>query len=553
MRIVNFILPCLVLYSFSAPAVETIGIYTKKNMPKWQSEMKERAKELEQLQQQNGAGKEHLTKTDFPTTIDDLSFSARQQLEREGLEPFKDNVAYHGLNIKRADEWCPDHLNDPGCEKYKAAAEQQNANNANNTNNQNNNSNNLNAEDKEIVQAIVDFLNPRNQAERDFFTALATDYVAKEDKDNSLMLDDSFVYNFLSENNNLEKYKPGLINLSGVAENDDLKIYLDWDEILIQISTVLDATLRKHGALVCENNRSYQTGIDTALWVATAAAAIASFGTGGVAVAGGRAAVGAGLKALAKGASKVGLKSAGKTMSKAGSKQLSKAALKTSFRTNLRGAAASSFGTFGKNGTIRQTFKHIRKKAGQNLATKKSKLLLTGAITGTIYETAGKPLIANGIKKKNGTTGKLYSLVASDISTEIINCQDLDYGEGCYAVCGYGATNDDLNEKVFKPILGQTYCVNESDFTLYNTQTKKPLMLNEEQYAKVINVLKTQVVDQGKNKNIWKTLTNQRDNHHGCDWNEDDIDMYFGTYIYDPDTLEPSTNLIMEEVIRLDD
>ena len=546
-------MPCLVLHVFSASAGETVGIYTKKNMPKWQAEMNERAKELEQLQQKNGAGKEHLTKTDFPTTINDLSFLSRIQLERESLETYKDKVAYHGLNIKRADEWCPDHLNDPGCEKYKAITEQQNATNTNNANSQNNNPNNLNAEDKEIIQAIVDFLNPQNQAERDFFTALATDYVTKEDKDNSLILDNSFVYNFLSENNNFEKYKNGLINLSGVAEYDDLKIYLDWDEILIQISTVLDATLRKHGALVCENNRSYQAGIDTALWVATAAAAIASFGTGGVAVAGGRAAVGAGLKALAKGASKVGLKSAGKSMSKAGSKQLSKAALKTNFRTNLRGAAANTFGTFGKNGTIRQTFKHIGKKAGQNLATKKSKLLLTGAITGAIYETAGKPIIANGIKKKNGTAGTLYSLVASDISTEIINCQDLDYGEGCYAVCGYGNTNDDLNEKVFKPILGQTYCVNESDFTLYNTQTKKPLMLNEEQFRNVINKLKTEVADKGQNKNVWKTLTNQKNGHHGCDWNEDDIDMYFGTYIYDPDTMEPSSHLIMEEVVRLDD
>jgi hypothetical protein len=160
---------------------------------------------------------------------------------------------------------------------------------------------------------------------------------------------------------------------------------------------------------------------------------------------------------------------------------------------------------------------------------------------------------ANGIKKKNGTAGTLYSLVASDISTEIINCQDLDYGEGCYAVCGYGNTNDDLNEKVFKPILGQTYCVNESDFTLYNTQTKKPLMLNEEQFRNVINKLKTEVADKGQNKNVWKTLTNQKNGHHGCDWNEDDIDMYFGTYIYDPDTMEPSSHLIMEEVVRLDD
>ena len=40
----------------------------------------------------------------------------------------------------------------------------------------------------------------------------------------------------------------------------------------------------------------------------------------------------------------------------------------------------------------------------------------------------------------------------------------------------------------------------------------------------------------------------------GCDWNEDDIDMYFGTFIYDPDTLEISEEgMLIHDAIRLDD
>lgn len=533
---------CLIAYNFSALAGPTAFPTMKQQNQNWKQDMNDRANELQNLQQQNGYGGEYLTKTDFPSTYADVPFAQRIENEKAGLEPYKNLKAYKELNVKTASEYCPDHPDAPGCEEYKKRAEQQSA--TNNTNS--NNSSNLSADDNTLIQTIVDVLQPQNSEEKKFFTALATDYVQKEDKNHSLILDDNFVYDFLSEQQNLDKYKTGLLNLSGTVENDDLKIYLDWDEILIQVSTVLDATLRRHGALVCENNRSWQAGIDTAFWVGTVAAAIASFGTGGVAAAGGRAAVGAGLKALAKGSSTVGLKAAGRAMSKAGSKQLAKSAVQVGLKQNMRGWAKYK----GKG-----LAKRIAKKAGANLQTKKNRLLLTGAITGTIYETAGKPIITNGQKAKHSQNdaGKLYSLVESGISTEIINCQDLDYGEGCYSVCGYDGSDDDLNVKVFQPILGQTYCVSESDYTLYNTATNKPLMLDSQQYEQVIQKIKTDVADKGKNENIWKTLTNQKNGRHGCDWNEDDIDMYFGTYIYDPDTMEPSSNLIIEDVVRIDD
>ena len=66
--------------------------------------------------------------------------------------------------------------------------------------------------------------------------------------------------------------------------------------------------------------------------------------------------------------------------------------------------------------------------------------------------------------------------------------------------------------------------------------TNKPLMMDNDQYVKVTQKIRSVIKDSGK-----------------CDWNEDDVDMYFGSYIYDPDTMEPSTNMIIEEVIRIDD
>ena len=511
---------------------------------KWQMEIKERSDELQQLQKQNGAGSEHLSATAFPTTFEDLSFSERMAVKAEGYEPYKGASAYVIPDFVNKTEWC----NGAGSGSPECSDKTQNLNSSNNSSNSNVQ---LTADEQKLLEAIINVLNPQNSEERFFFTGLATDYIKKEDKDASLMLDNNFVYNFLAESDNLQKYKPGLTSptLTGTVENADLKIDLDWDEILIQVSTVLDASLRKRGALVCENNRSYQVGIDTAMWVGTIAAAIASFGTGGVAAAGGRAALGAGLKALATGVSKVGLKTAGKNISKAGSKQLAKAAVKIGLKNNMRGWAQYT----GKGLT-----KKIAKKAGENFATKRGLILASIAAGGTIYETIGRNSIANNSSTiqedySKNAAGVLYSLVESGVSKDYINCQDVDYGEGCYAVCGHDQPDDDLNTKVFKPILGRNYCVNEKDFTLYDMENGTPLMMNNDDYIKVTQKIRSEIADKGKMKDTLGSITNQKNARHGCDWNEDDIDMYFGSYLYDPDTMEPSTSMIIEEVIRIDD
>ena len=509
----------------------------KQELPQWQQEIKERSQELQELQQQNGAGSEHLSAADFPMTYDDLSLSEKKALKTADYEQYKGKNAYIVPDFKGTKEWCEGKgAGTAECAGYEKNKSAKNAKTNKNSNNQTI-PGNSSASDADVIAAIVTFLNPQDDNEKIFFTDLATDFVSKAAKDDNLILDNSFVFNFLAENDKeLEKYEPALKTVSGTAQSEELRIDIDWTDIKIQISTLLDAALRRHGALVCENNRSYQIGLDTAFWVATVAAAVASVeagGSGGLALAGGRALLGSGLKALAKGMSLIGLKTAAKSLSKTGGKQIVKGAVKAGLKKNMLGWALPT--------VQKKAARDIAKKVGANLATKRGMLLATGAVAGAIYETVGTSALANAQSpvKKDFTTkaaGVLYSWLESDESIDFINCQDLDYTEGCYTVCGHGQLNDDLNTKVFKPILGHNYCVSEADYTLYDAETNKPLMLDNDQYLKVTQKIRSVVQDSGK-----------------CDWNEDDIDMYLGSYIYDPDTMEPSTNLIIEEVIRIDD
>lgn len=78
----------------------------KQTLPQWQQDIKERSIELQQLQQQNGAGGEHLSAADFPTTFEDLSFSERMATKTEGYEPFKDSHAYIVPNFINESQWC---------------------------------------------------------------------------------------------------------------------------------------------------------------------------------------------------------------------------------------------------------------------------------------------------------------------------------------------------------------------------------------------------------------------------------------------------------------
>ena len=402
--------------------------------------------------------------------------------------------------------------------------------------------------DLELVTAIVDgIFGPDTQAQKLFFEALATEYIRAFKSDNSLFLDDAFVLDYLGTDDNLEKYRSALRDLTGdsVGELDTdygaMKIDVTWDDVLTEISNVLDKTKRKRGAIVCENNRSYQAGIDAAGWIITAVAAIATFwsgGAGGAGVAAGRAAIGAGLKASAKAVAKVGLKGAAKKISKAGSKKLATTAVKIGMKKNMRGWA-----TYAGKGVLKGAAKNFAKEVGKNLANKWTKLAVAGAAIWAVGKTAGK----------TSTASTIYSLVESDLDKSFLNCHDLDHNEGCYTVCGDGTGGSDyLNKYVLKPVLGKNYCVNPSDYALYEINSDGSrgnlLTYDNKHHTEIIKKVKS---IQDKSEMVWHGLNSY---HHGCDWNEDDIDMYFGFYIYDPDTLEiTKEGMVIDDAIRLDD
>ncbi|MBO4626116.1 MAG: hypothetical protein J5679_02450 [Alphaproteobacteria bacterium] len=89
--------------NYDAPEFKIENPYEKKdwtwNGEEWQKEKKERSKELEDLQSQNGAGNEHLVRAEFPTTFSDLSFAERMDVKTAGYEPFKDASAFQQIKL----------------------------------------------------------------------------------------------------------------------------------------------------------------------------------------------------------------------------------------------------------------------------------------------------------------------------------------------------------------------------------------------------------------------------------------------------------------------
>ena len=105
--------------------------------------------------------------------------------------------------------------------------------------------------------------------------------------------------------NNIDLCRDYLLSRQS-PENDisisdpDLIVDVRWDYLIEEVSAALTTNANFRQMFVCENNRGWQAGIDAALWATTAVSAILSFGTGGVAVAGGKAAVKQGVKNMVK-------------------------------------------------------------------------------------------------------------------------------------------------------------------------------------------------------------------------------------------------------------
>ena len=410
--------------------------------------------------------------------------------------------------------------------------------------------------EQELIDIVVSAFGPDTEAQKKFFTALATAYVAAWMKDEKVWLDDAFVLDFLGTDDNVNKYKSVIVELTGQTQDEELGIDVDWDEVLSAIAEVMDQAQGKRGFLVCENNRSWQWSIDALGWIITAVAAIFTIeagGGGGAAVAAGRAALGAGLKAAARGVAKAGGKIIAKKTAKKMAKKLTshaianiaKGAVRVGVPKNLSEHYAKKYGSKGLLKLGVKTFvKNFSLKAA--LKNKWARIIDAGALVYWI----GK----NNVK--NSAMGTIYSLVESGISKDYVNCQDLDEYTGCYTVCGQNRTNDKLNMAdfintyAFHPMFNKLVCVDPNDYTLHEMgqdgSTGPVFIMDSNKWSQLKRTLTDKVVD--------KSYVYNGVRHWGCDWNEDDIDMYVGFFVYDPDTLEIDTEaMVVDDFLRLDD
>ena len=94
---------------FNAPEFKIENPYERKdgtwNGEEWQKEKKERIQELKDLQAKNGSGPIELTKTEFPQTFADLSFTERKDILAEGYEPWANTSAYKPITIEDEDQY----------------------------------------------------------------------------------------------------------------------------------------------------------------------------------------------------------------------------------------------------------------------------------------------------------------------------------------------------------------------------------------------------------------------------------------------------------------
>lgn len=105
---------------------------------------------------------------------------------------------------------------------------------------------------------------------------------------------------------------------------------------------------------------------------------------------------------------------------------------------------------------------------------------------------------------------------------------------GCFMICGGNkqAATDNLNTKVFRPILKEIYCVNPSTGALQSVTTEKLLQISKKQMEQVVTTIKSNVMDKGD-----------------CNYSANRRLFWYG-YYDDPDAEEPT--FISQGSINLD-
>ena len=430
--------------------------------------------------------------------------------------------------------------------------------------------------------------------------ALATDIVNSLDnfdtENDSIEITSDGLIEFFTKN--IDTCRDYLLNRTSpdediYIEEDGLLIDITWDYIVEEVAAALTTTSNKRQLFVCENNRSYQAGLDAAFWAATIVAAVFSGGTGGAAIQGAKVAIKEGTKGLIKfgvkkggrAATKAAIKKAAATQAaktfgiEAGKEATVKAAQKAATDATKKAMAntivAQAKEALKKKGGKRISKQAIKKEIELNIANKSvgsaagkqalkllDEAIAKDAAIKTAKATATEALATQALKRAmttfaistpiaaaSGGLAIVYSFLESDFDAQIMNCTDTDKREGCYTSCtkdNLNSPTDDLNQKVFKPILGKRLCIDE----------KSNYVLREINNKGVPSAGDVFMTTQEQSKKIKSAISSTIQNSGNCDWNEDDIDMYIGVPLYDQSTLLPQGNGdvgLLIDGIRIDD
>lgn len=394
----------------------------------------------------------------------------------------------------------------------------------------------------------------------------------------------------------------------------DLVMDIRWDYIVEEVAAALSVASNQRTLFVCENNRSYEMGIEVGLWVATVVAAAFSWGSGGVAIQGAKTAVvqagknfvkigvrkGAKKAAVDATAKRLGIDIAAKAAAESAAR--SAAATATAQATAAKAAADAAGRTMARDATITA----VKRSMHNNGVRRIQDAALRAELQARLAATPGDAALRNALNLVDDKIAKVAAKKTAE-RTAATAAADLSAAEAALlaetsaasnaltralttfalstpiAAAGgvaavYSFLTSELNPKIMNCTgtdagegcyLSCTQDPLGSPTDDLNTKVFRPVFgqnlcvdENSNYALRVINRDGLPVPGDifKANQTLWDRakaiIVKDVANQGNCDWNEDDIDMYIGAPMYDAGTLMPTgdgaTSIIID-AIRLDD
>ncbi len=394
----------------------------------------------------------------------------------------------------------------------------------------------------------------------------------------------------------------------------DLVMDIRWDYIVEEVAAALSVASNQRTLFVCENNRSYEMGIEVGLWMATVVAAAFSWGSGGVAIQGAKTAVvqagknfvkigvrkGAKKAAVDATAKRLGIDIAAKAAAESAAR--SAAATATAQATAAKAAADAAGRTMARDATITA----VKRSMHNNGVRRVQDAALRAELQARLAATPGDAALRNALNLVDDKISKVAAKKTAE-RTAATAAADLSAAEAALlaetsaasnaltralttfalstpiaAAGGVAAVYSFLTSELNPKIMNCTDT--DAGEGCYLSCTKDPLGsptddLNTKVFRPVFG--QNLCVDENSNyalrvinrdglpvpgdifkanQTLWDRakaiIVKDVVDRGNCDWNEDDIDMYIGVPLYDAGTLMPTGNgatSIIIDAIRPDD